>query len=86
LSGDISNSKRLISITGGNLRNHHLYISGYHDFFPEECYGQSSARKGMGQKLTLIVDGLPQTVEKTSLKEATLYEARGRGSSHQESD
>jgi len=54
---------RLISITEGNLRNHHLYITGHHDFFPEECYGPSDARKGIKCKLTLLVEGLPNAVE-----------------------
>ncbi len=63
MSGEVGNSKRVVSITGGSLRNHHLYISGYYDFFPEECYGESSVRKGTGQKLTLLVDGLPKPVE-----------------------
>jgi hypothetical protein len=57
------NRKRLISITEGNLRNHHLYITGCHDFFPKECYGQSSTKKGTGRKLTLMVEGLPNAVE-----------------------
>ncbi len=54
---------RLISITEGNLRNHHLYITGHHDFFPEECYGPSDARKGIRCKLRLLVEGLPNAVE-----------------------
>jgi len=45
LSGDVSNRKRLISITGGNLRNKHLYISGHHDFFPKEVQTESSGEK-----------------------------------------
>jgi DNA modification methylase len=57
------NRKRLISITEGNLRNHHLYITGHHDFFPAECYGQSNAKKGIGHRLTLVVDGLAKPVE-----------------------
>ena len=63
MSVSVSTSRRLISVTGGNLRNEHLYISGHHDFFPEECYGESSSRKGMGRKLTLMVEGLRETVE-----------------------
>lgn len=63
MSGEVNNGKRLISITGGNLRNRHLYISGYHDFFPEECYGGSNARKAAGRELTLIVDGLARPVQ-----------------------
>jgi hypothetical protein len=41
MSGDVSDKKRLISITEANLkkRNRHTYISGHHDFFPKECHG-----------------------------------------------
>lgn len=63
MSGDVSNRKRLISITGGNLRNNHLYISGHHDFFPKEVYGESKKQRGTGQKITLLVEGLPHPVE-----------------------
>lgn len=63
MSGDVSDRKRLISVTGGNLRNSHLYISGHHDFFPDECYGESTATKGTGRKLKLVVEGLPKAVE-----------------------
>ena len=63
MSGDVSDRKRLISITKGNLGNNHIYISGHHDFFPKECYGQSNKKKGIGQQLTLIVEGLGEPVE-----------------------
>ena len=63
MNRSIKNRMRLISVTEGNLRNHHLYITGCHDFFPEECHGQSSVKKGMGHKLTLLVEGLRNAVE-----------------------
>jgi hypothetical protein len=63
VSGDVSDRKRLVSITNGNLANKHIYISGHHDFFPRECYGQSNAKNGTGHKLKLFVDGLPGTIE-----------------------
>jgi len=63
VSGDVSEKKRLISVAGANLRNHHLYISGHHDFFPKECYGESNKRKGIGRELTLMVEGLPKPVK-----------------------
>jgi hypothetical protein len=63
MSGDVSDKKRLISITDGNIRNYHIYISGHHDFFPHECYGASSRNKGIGHVLTLIVDGISEPVE-----------------------
>lgn len=63
MSGDVSDRKRLISITGGNLRNGHLYISGHHDFFPEECRGASKKKDGPGTEITLMVEGLPDPVK-----------------------
>jgi len=35
MSGDVSDKKRLFSITEANLKknNRHIYISGHHDFF-----------------------------------------------------
>ncbi|HSW02827.1 MAG TPA: DNA methyltransferase [Sedimentisphaerales bacterium] len=57
------NRRRLISVTEGNLRNSHLYITGHHDFFPQECYGQSSEKKGAGRTLTLLVEGFEKPVE-----------------------
>jgi DNA (cytosine-5)-methyltransferase 1 len=63
VSGDVSDRKRLVSITNGNLANKHIYISGHHDFFPSECYGKSNAKSGTGQKLKLFVEGLPDPIE-----------------------
>lgn len=63
MSGDVSDRKRLISITGGNLRNNHIYFSGHLDFFPEECYGGSSKDKGTGHPVKLTIQGLSEPVE-----------------------
>ncbi len=63
MSGDVSDRKRLISITKGNLANKHIYLSGHHDFFPNECYGESSRTKGVGKELELVVEGLEQPVK-----------------------
>ena len=43
MSGDVSNRKRLIAVTGGNIRNDHIYFSGHYDFFPKECFLESRA-------------------------------------------
>jgi len=63
VSGDVSDRKRLISITKGNLANSHIYLSGHHDFFPNECYGKPDKAKGTGRELTLVVEGLEQAVK-----------------------
>lgn len=62
MSGDVSDRKRLISITKGNLGNNHIYLSGHHDFFPKECYGEHNKKKGTGKWLTLIVEGLGEHI------------------------
>lgn len=62
MSGDVSDRKRLISVRGSNQRNGHLYISGHHDFFPQECYGASKKKNGAGTEITLTIEGLPEPV------------------------
>jgi hypothetical protein len=71
VSGDVSDRKRLVSVRAANLRNAHLYISGHHDFFPEECYGPSSKKNGLGTEMTLVVEGLPEPVKTDIAKDGT---------------
>jgi len=63
MSGDVSDRKRLIAVTDGNIDNKHIYLSGHQDFFPKESYGASSGKNGLGKKLTLHIDGLSVNVE-----------------------
>jgi len=63
MSGNVGDRKRLISITGGNLRNNHIYFGGHFDFFPSECYGSSNKKNGIGHPLSLIIQGLPDPIE-----------------------
>jgi DNA (cytosine-5)-methyltransferase 1 len=62
MSGDVGNRKRLISVTEGNVRHHHLYLNGHVDFFPPECLGEANRKSGTGKELTLRVDGLPEEI------------------------
>lgn len=63
MSGDVSDRKRLISITGGNLRNGHIYLSGHHDFFPAESYGGPAHSAPARRLLELSIEGLGEPVE-----------------------
>ncbi len=63
MSGDVSDRKRLVSVTQGNIDNDHFYISGHHDFFPKEVCGPSNRRRGTGQPVKLLIEGLAAPVE-----------------------
>ena len=63
MSGDVSDRKRLIAVTDGNIEHKHIYLSGHHDFFPKESYGASNGKERLGVPLTLNVDGLANPVE-----------------------
>jgi hypothetical protein len=54
MSGDVSDRKRLISLTGGNLHNNNIYFSGHLDFFPKKCFGQSNKKLGVGEEVSLF--------------------------------
>lgn len=62
MSGDVSDRKRLLAITSGNLKNHHIYISGHHDFFPPEVYGHSLGNRSTAKPLVLEVVGLREPI------------------------
>lgn len=54
---------RLVRLTEANIRNGHLYLTGHLGFFPAECFGPSTRRKGLGRLLTIQVEGLPEVVQ-----------------------
>jgi hypothetical protein len=62
MSKEVRRKRRLISITKGNLRNHHIYLTGHGSFFPAECFGESSKVRGEGHPIHLYVEGLSEWV------------------------
>ena len=56
------NKKRLIRVTGGNLRNSHLYVNGHHDFFPRDCVGGAKRAAKAAARIEIALDGLNETV------------------------
>jgi len=64
MSGTVADSKRLIRITAGNLRQHHIYVAGHYDFFPPDCVGASrKSANGHSKPIEIRLDGLNTTVE-----------------------
>lgn len=53
--------RRLIEVTAGNLRNSHIYITGLHDFFPDDALGGSD-KNDAGRPVAIELDGLARTV------------------------
>lgn len=62
MSGRVGHRKRLICVNAANMRENHLYLTGHTDFFPADCYGQSSEKNGTGKLLRLDVVGLDSPV------------------------
>ena len=62
MSGRVGHRKRLISVNAANLRAKHLYLTGHVDFFPNDCYGASSAKGTPGKSLRLDVAGIAEPV------------------------
>lgn len=71
MSGAVADRKRLIRVTAGNLRNSHVYITGHHDFFPEDCIGDSSLTTGKpGKPIRIRIDGLRKVIETDIARDA----------------
>jgi len=58
----IENEKRFVTVTAGNLRQNHIYITGHHDFFPKDCVGGSNGRTTKGKPIVLELDGLAKQI------------------------
>ena len=56
--------KRVLVVTPGNLRQHHLYISGHYDFFPADCFGPPRKKSnGTGGQIEIHLAGLNEVVK-----------------------
>jgi hypothetical protein len=51
-----------LELTGGNIRNNHIYLRGYPSFFPPDCVGAPSRRDGEGRLLTIWMDGFDDPI------------------------
>lgn len=64
MSGAIGDKKRLIQVTDGNIRQHHLYINKHLDFFPDDVLGPPSTSTPLnGRAIRLLLDGLNEIIE-----------------------
>ena len=57
-----ADQRRLISVTAGNLRNNHLYLSAIRDFFPRDCVGGAKRSAKAKTGIEIALDGLSETI------------------------
>lgn len=62
MSALVDGNKVLVPLGQGNLGNNYIYLGGK-GFFPRECYGNSSAKKGTGRAVRVEIDGFLAPIE-----------------------
>jgi hypothetical protein len=70
---------RILQVTAGNLRQHHLYIREHLDFFPADCIGPAKQSKNGSpdNQIEIVLDGLNQTVRTDIGTDAKTGKSRG---------
>lgn len=63
MTKQVGQSKRLVRVTGANLRNGHLYLTGNLGFFPADSFGAPTKKGPLGRPLILDVEGLSGPIE-----------------------
>ena len=62
MNGTVADRKRLLRVTGGNLRQSHLYVNGHYDFFPKDCVGPSRKPKIGVTGIEILLEGMNETI------------------------
>jgi hypothetical protein len=72
-------NRRILKVTPGNLRQHHLYVRDHLDFFPPECVGLARRAKAAAQdnQIEIVLDGLNETVRTDIAADAKTGRSRG---------
>jgi hypothetical protein len=66
----------VIGLTGGNVRNNHIYLRGHECFFPPDALGGPSEKDGLGALLTLHFEGLPEPVRTDIARDKLIFRNR----------
>jgi DNA (cytosine-5)-methyltransferase 1 len=71
-----SDTKRLLRVTAGNVRQNHLYVNEDYDFFPPDCIG-GAKRSSDCRTIDIQLDGLDRTVRTDIGRDAKNGKPRG---------
>jgi hypothetical protein len=75
-NGAKSDTKRLLRVTAGNVRQNHVYVNGHYDFFPPDCIG-GPRRSADCRTIDIQLEGLGQTIRTDIGRSATTGRPRG---------
>lgn len=59
----MTDRKRLLQVTEGNLRQSHFYITRHLDFFPKSAFGGSKRGNSAEGAIEIFFDGLNEAVK-----------------------
>lgn len=57
------NQMKHIPLTGGNIRNSHVPVTGLRDLLPSDCFGAANRKNGTGSPVVIHLEGLNKTIE-----------------------
>jgi hypothetical protein len=75
--GFVGDTKRLIRLTGGNIRNRHIPVTPLRGFLPPDCYGAPSRKNGAGKCVVIHLEGLNRPIETDVGRDAKTGRPRG---------
>jgi hypothetical protein len=68
----------VITLTQGNINNHHVYLSRHLDFFPRDAIGAKNRQGGQGRLLKLHFEKLAGTAETDIAPDHKIFRLRDR--------
>ena len=73
----LNNDKRILTVTAGNLRQSHVYISKHLDFLPKDCVGPARRTGKAVAPFEIELEGLAETIATDIGRDATTGKPRG---------
>ena len=58
----LGTSRRVLTITAGNIKNKHLYVTKLLDILPPDCIGAAKKTSKVGKEIEIVLDGLNEVV------------------------
>lgn len=73
----LDDDKRILTVTAGNLRQNHLYITKHLDFLPKDCVGPARRTGKAVAPFEIELEGLAETIATDIGRDAKTGKPRG---------